>query len=131
MAGRKGLTDPINTGGRVMDGEGNLRAADIGITCLQGNLRAADIGITCLHPICQDTEKIEGTRLRRLRRPHRRHVIQMVKFTDPLRKYAKDTDRPRPSKDSTTNPSTGRRGFVISGRLQTFMVGTKIRGRYN
>ena len=40
----------------------------------------------------------------------------MAMFTDPLRKCAKDTDQPHPSKDSTTNPSTGWRGFVISGQ---------------
>ena len=73
-----------------------------------------DRGRSCLHPIRQETEKIEGTRLRRLSQPHRQHVIWRVMFTDPLRKYAKDTDRPRPSKDSTTNPSTGRRGVVSS-----------------
>ena len=128
----------------VMDGEGNLRAADIGITW-EGNetfLHGVRVvgpqfsrpGVkdrSCLHPIHQRTEKTEGTRLRRLNRPHRRHLIRMVGFTDPLQKFARDTDRPHPSKDSTTNPSTGRRGFVISGQWRTSTVGTKTREHYD
>ena len=71
----------------------------------------------CLHPIHRETKKTEGTRLRRLNRPHRRHLIWMAMSADLRQKCAKDTARPHPSKDSTTNPSTGRRGFVISGAV--------------
>ena len=48
--------------------------------------------------------------------------IWMSTSVDPLRKCIKDIDRPHLSKGSTTNPSTGRRGFVISGRLLTLQL---------
>ena len=48
-----------------------------------------------------------------------------------LWKCARVTNRPHPFKDSTTNPSTGQRGFVFSGRLLTSMAGAKTRERYN
>ena len=55
----------------------------------------------------------------------------MSTSVDLLRKYVRDIDRPHLSKGSTTNPSTGRRGFVISGRSLTFMAGTRNRERSN
>ena len=42
-------------------------------------------------------------------------------FTDLLRRCAKDIDRPHPFKDSTTNHSTGWRGFVMSCLDETAM----------
>ena len=118
MAGHNGTTRPhLTIQADVMDVEGNMRAADIGITW-EGNetflhgvkvvgsqfSRLGVKGRSCLHPIRRGTEKTEGTRLRRLNRPHRRHLMWMAMFADPLRKCAKDTDRPHPSNDSTKIP---------------------------
>ena len=136
----------------VMDGEGNLRAADIGLTfglTWEGNE-------TFLHGV-----KVVGPQFPRLvgpgpimstpspqengedrsnssttAQPPTPVTPVLVPDADghvrrPLRKCARDIDRPHPFKDSTTNHSTGRRGFVISGRLLTSMAGAKTRERYN
>ena len=127
----------------VMDGEGNLRAADFVITW-EGNdtfLHGVRVvGPPFSRPVGQGP--VMSTPYPPGDREDRRDSSTTAQPTTPA---TRDMDghvnrpslevrqgcRPRPSRDSTTNPSTGRRGFVVSGRLRTSMVGTKIRGRYN
>ena len=133
----------------VMDGEGNLRAADIGITWEGNETFLHGVRVVGPHsPRPAGPGPIMSTPYPREREDDRSNSSTTAQPPTPvtpvlvldmdvhvclilLGKCVRDIDRLHLSKGSTTNPSTGRCGFVISGRSLTSMAGTRNRERYN
>ena len=133
----------------VLDADGNVRTADIGITWEDNETflhGVRVVGPKFLRPTGQepvmstpyprgrDGDRNSSSMIAQPPTPGTWHLglrMGMSISIAPHRKHARGTVRPRQYSDSTTNPSTGRRGFVISGRWRTSTVGTRTRERYN
>ena len=131
----------------VMDEDGNLRTTDIGITWAgnetflhgvrvvgPGPTRPAGMGpVNAISTVTRTRPGVFAHNDTTTDTVITINSLWTRRFSNaiPHTRYVRGIDRLPPFKDSTTNPSTGRRGFVISGRLLTSMAGAKTRERYN
>ena len=125
----------------VMDGEGNLRAADIGITWEGGETflhGVKVVGSPFPQPVgsrpigTTPYSQVDETKRRDTSTTTRPATLRTPNQDDYVRRTTLEVRQGyRPAAPIQTGPSTGRRGFVISTQWQTFMDGTKTSKHYS
>ena len=132
----------------VLDADGNLRAADIGITWednetflhgvrVVGSKFSRPTGqepvMSTPYPRGGNDDRSSSSMTTQPPSPKRLNSVRRGKPISIAlhRKHVKGTDRPHQSSDSTTSHLAGRRGFVTSAPSLMSTVGQKNREHYN